>query len=158
MSWPLRRISKSSCPSTTHRMHIRSSTMAASSVQEQDLIVLGRRPQAPQQPQQQAASSAADPQQARMQAAMRTRPDGSLENVQASPLQYLAKMPLILGAAHLRHHTWKPLICHACTQHEQKGTRYSLVEDRKLSNAVGRVSDVAPSGIWHQLEEPCRSL
>ena len=61
-----------------------SSTMAASSVQEQDLIVLGRRPQAPQQPQQQAASSAADPQQARMQAAMRTRPDGSLENVQAS--------------------------------------------------------------------------
>lgn len=57
--------------------------MAASSVQEQDLIVLGRRPQVPQQPQQQAASSAVDPQQARMQAAMRTRPDGSLENVQA---------------------------------------------------------------------------
>ncbi len=63
--------------------------MAASSVQEQDLIVLGRRPQAPQQQQQQAASSAADPQQARMQAAMRTRPDGSLENVQASLMLHM---------------------------------------------------------------------
>ena len=63
-----------------------SSTMAASSVQDQDLIVLGRRPQAAQQaPQQQQAgrSAAADPLQARMQQAMRSRPDGSLEDIQA---------------------------------------------------------------------------
>ena len=65
-----------------------SSTMAASSVQDQDLIVLGRRPQASQQaPQQQAGrSAAADPLQARMQQAMRSRPDGSLEDIQAGLL------------------------------------------------------------------------
>ena len=79
-----RQLLKACVPSEAHILRLCSSTMAASSVQEQDLIVLGRRPQVPQQPQQQAASSAADPQQARMQAAMRTRPDGSLENVQAS--------------------------------------------------------------------------
>ncbi|CAL5223189.1 g5664 [Coccomyxa viridis] len=74
-----------------------SSTMAASSVQEQDLIVLGRRPQAPQQQQQQAASSAADPQQARMQAAMRTRPDGSLENVQEFIEMARQNLPMLSG-------------------------------------------------------------
>ena len=69
-----------------------SSTMAASSVQDQDLIVLGRRPQASQQaPQQQQAgrSAAADPLQARMQQAMRSRPDGSLEDIQAGLLLHL---------------------------------------------------------------------
>lgn len=68
--------------------------MAASSVQEQDLIVLERRTvQAPQQSQQQANSSAADPLQARIQQAMRTRPDGSLENAQASILRAAAGLP-----------------------------------------------------------------
>ena len=59
--------------------------MAATSVQDQDLIVLGRRPQASQEaPQQQAGrSAAADPLQARMQQAMRARPDGSLVDIQA---------------------------------------------------------------------------
>ena len=62
-----------------------SSTMAASTVQDQDLIVLARRPQASQRgpPQEAGRSAAADPLQARMQQAMRSRPDGSLEDVQA---------------------------------------------------------------------------
>ena len=90
-----RRACTSLCTSTAYETLLCSSTMAASSVQEQDLIVLGRRPQAPQQPQQQAASSAADPQQARMQAAMRTRPDGSLENVQASLVLQLSHVAIL---------------------------------------------------------------
>jgi len=85
--------------------HHCSSTMAASGVQEQDLIVLGRRPQGSRQPQQQSASSAADSQQARMQAAMRTRPDGSLENVQASSLMRWLRMS--------SHGHSKESFCHA---------------------------------------------
>ncbi|CAK0784745.1 hypothetical protein CVIRNUC_007949 [Coccomyxa viridis] len=76
-----------------------SSTMAASSVQDQDLIVLGRRPQASQQtPQQQQAgrAAAADPLQARMQQAMRSRPDGSLEDIQAF-MELARQSPQLIG-------------------------------------------------------------
>ncbi len=92
------------------QLYVCSSTMAASSVQEQDLVVLARRPpaQASQQPQQQqATTAAADPLQARMQQAMRTRPDGSLENPQARILgsnkMKLQAMALAVCAAIRRH-------------------------------------------------------